>query len=117
MVAEDEELNFKLLNHFLTPLNITVIHAKNGLEAVEICKSGKKVDLIFMDLKMPVMNGFDATRQIKEFLPALPIIAQTAYSTEADKEKTFACGCSDFISKPFTQDEILTLIKKQLVID
>jgi len=68
-----------------------------------------------MDIKMPEMDGFEATKRIKEFRPDLSIIAQTAYNSEADKNKAFACGCSDFISKPFKKDILLTKINEQLI--
>ena len=115
LVAEDEELNFKLLEQFITSLNFKIIHAWNGLEAVEVCRSGSHVDLVLMDLKMPVMNGFDACRQIREIKPDLPIIAQTAYSTEVDMEKAIACGCNDYISKPFSREALLFKIRETLV--
>jgi PAS domain S-box-containing protein len=117
LVAEDEDNNFKLIAQYLSNANIVVIHAANGNEAVEICRSSQKINLVLMDLKMPVMNGFDAVKKIREFLPDLPIIAQTAYSSETDKEKAIACGCNDFISKPFKKEELLTLIRKHLVLN
>jgi len=67
-----------------------------------------------MDLKMPVMDGYEATTQIKEFKPDLPIIAQTAYITEADRSKALACGCSDHISKPIKKQLLLFKINEQL---
>jgi CheY-like chemotaxis protein len=95
-------------------LDITILHAWNGLEAVEICKLNPQIDLALMDIKMPVMDGYNATKQIKEFMPGLPIIAQTAYSTEADMAKAISCGCCDFISKPFKQDLLISKIIDQL---
>lgn len=114
LVAEDESINVLLLDKYLSKANIEVIHALNGVEAVEICRSSKNIDLVLMDLKMPVMNGFDAVRKIREFLPDLPIIAQTAYSSESDQEKAIACGCNDFISKPFGAEELFALIRKHM---
>ncbi len=114
LIAEDEALNFSLIKQFLTGLNCRIIHASNGLEAIEMCKSDNKIDLVLMDLKMGVMDGFEATKKIKEFRPELTIIAQTAYSNDADKEKALACGCSDFIIKPFSKTAFLSIIKKHL---
>jgi PAS domain S-box-containing protein len=117
LVAEDETTNFKLLAHYLSNDNIAVLQAANGSEAVEICKKNKQIDLVLMDLKMPVMDGFEATKRIKEFRPDLPVIAQTAYERDVDKTKAISYGCSDFITKPFKKEELLTIIQKYLAFD
>jgi PAS domain S-box-containing protein len=117
LVAEDENINFKLLAQYLSNSNIVVIYAENGSEAVEICKKNSQINLVLMDLKMPVMDGFEATKRIKEFRPDLPVIAQTAYVRDVDKTKAFACGCSDFLSKPFMKEELLTMIREHMVFD
>jgi signal transduction histidine kinase len=114
LVVEDEAVNFRLLEQFLTGINCNLLHALNGLEAIKMCKSVNNIDLVLMDLKMPVMDGFEATKIIKEIRPALTIIAQTAYSTVSDIEKAIACGCSDFISKPFSKASFLSIINKHL---
>jgi len=114
LIAEDEEYNFLMLVELLAELNLDIIRAKNGKEAVEICRTHSDIDLILMDLKMPVLDGFEATRQIKKLNPDVPVIAQTAYTTDRDKERAFACGCTEFVSKPFKLEQFLTLIQKQL---
>ncbi len=115
LVAEDEDSNFMLIEEQLTHLNFNIIRALNGVDAVGICKS-RDVDLVLMDIKMPLLDGYEATRQIRHFKPTLPIIAQTAYSTDNDKNRAFACGCTDFISKPIKQEllisKIIALINK-----
>lgn len=98
----------------LAKLNLTIVDAKNGMEAVEICKSNKHVDLVLMDIKMPVMNGVDATKHIRALLPDLPIIAQTAYATAQDRIEIMANGCSDFISKPINQELLISMVNKHL---
>jgi signal transduction histidine kinase/CheY-like chemotaxis protein len=113
LIAEDEESNFNLLKELLSGLNINIVRAKNGLEAVELCRT-RIIDLILMDIKMPQMDGFMATRQIREFLPDLPIIAQTAYNTESDKELAYASGCNSFISKPLKKDVVLSIVNVYL---
>ena len=115
LIAEDEDSNFILLEKIFSGMKIKIIRAINGIEAVAICKSNPQVDLILMDIKMPEMDGFEATKRIKEFRPNLPIIAQTAYSSEEDTNKVFACGCSDFISKPFNRELIKSKINEQLL--
>ncbi len=116
LIAEDEDISFMLLEELFSDWGINIIRAINGIEAVEICKSNPHIDLVLMDIKMPEMDGYEATIRIKEFKPNLYIIAQTAYSSEADKEKAFACGCSDFISKPLKQELLLSKINEQLLI-
>ncbi|MBN1637662.1 MAG: PAS domain S-box protein [Ignavibacteriales bacterium] len=115
LIAEDEDSNFMLLQELLSDMGISIIRAVNGIEAVELCKSNPQINLVLMDIKMPEMDGYEATMQIKEFKPDLYIIAQTAYSTEADKNKAFACGCSDFMSKPLKRDLLLSKINEQLL--
>jgi PAS domain S-box-containing protein len=117
LIAEDVDNNYMLLEQYLSNASINVIRAVNGKEAVEICETNHSIILVLMDLKMPVMDGFEASKRIKEFLPDLPIIAQTAYSTESDVEKAFAFGCNDFISKPYKKEELLTKIREQMVLN
>lgn len=94
--------------------NYKVIQAKNGKEAVEICMNNI-IDLVLMDIKMPIMNGHEAAKKIKELFPELPIIAQTAYSTEADRELALKYGCNDFISKPIDREKLFALMSKYLI--
>ncbi len=115
LIAEDEDSNFMLLEEFFSGLNFFIIRAQNGLEAVEKCKTNPEIDLVLMDIKMPEMNGFEATKQIKKIRPELPIIAQTAYTSEEDKNKIFACGCSDLITKPLNKEMLLKAINDQLL--
>jgi len=100
LIVEDEEINLLFLNTLIEnlELNLKTLHAKHGKEAVEICKNNKDIDLVLMDMKMPIMNGFEATKRIKNFRPKLPIIAQTAYSTKEEKEQTISAGCIDVIT-------------------
>ena len=114
VIAEDEDLNFMLLDELLSDSNLTILRASNGLEALDICKSNQNIDLVLMDIKMPIMNGFEATERILEIRPTLPIIAQTAYSSDADKARAFASGCLDFISKPINKDQLILKINKLL---
>jgi signal transduction histidine kinase/CheY-like chemotaxis protein len=115
LIAEDEESNFNLLKEQLSGMKINILRARNGVEAVELCRT-KVIDLILMDIKMPLMDGFMATRQIREFMPDIPIIAQTAYDTEADKELAYASGCTSFISKPLKKDVVLSTINGYLLV-
>ena len=117
LIVEDEEVNYLYLETLLEAeikINCDIIHAKNGLEAIEICKQNANIDIILMDLKMPIMNGYEATMQIRKFRPNLPIIAQTAYSTVSDREKAISAGCNDFISKPIAEKKLTELLNLQL---
>jgi len=112
LVAEDDEINFKLIKSLLATLDIKVIKAVNGIEAVNICISQKDIDLILMDIRMPGIDGYTASRQIREFRPDVIILAQTAYFD--DKEAALKNGCNDFISKPFTREQFISKVKENL---
>ena len=113
LIAEDEDANYWLLEKIFSGFNVQLIRALNGLEAVEICRT-KAVDLVLMDIKMPKMDGYEATKRIKAMKPNLKIIAQTAYSTDADKRKAYTCGVSDFISKPIKPAHLISKINQHL---
>lgn len=118
LIAEDEEVNYMYLETILKDvmkLSCNIFHVKNGKEAVDFCKKNSAIDFILMDLKMPVLNGFKATEQIRKFLPNVPIIAQTAYSTSEDREKAAIAGCTDFISKPIEKKIFFSIIDKILI--
>ena len=114
LIAEDEDFNFILLREILSPHHVVILRAMNGAEAVDLAATRDDFDLILMDLKMPVMDGYEATKQIKERCPGLPIIALTAYSHDSDRDKALDCGCSDFISKPFDRHVLIDKISRQL---
>ena len=88
------------------------MEARSGSEAVEVCRSNPDLDLILMDIQIPVMNGYEATRQIRQFNKDVIIIAQTAYALHGDKEESIKAGCNDYISKPIKKDELVSLIQK-----
>ena len=98
----------------LSQENITLLHAADGQMAIDLCHQHPEIDLILMDIKMPVINGYEATRKIREFRPDLPIIAQTAYVISEDKNKAREAGCNDYLIKPINfkvlQDRIRRLI-------
>ena len=108
LIAEDIDSNFKLVRFFLSNANTEIIRAANGKEAVQKFQSNKNIDLILMDIKMPVMDGYTAVKLIRETNNTIPIIAQTAYAE--DKEKAIDSGCSGFISKPFDKKSLLKVI-------
>ncbi len=114
LVAEDEESNFALVHAMLKPHGYNTIRAKNGRLALDLCKSNPDIELILMDIKMPVMDGFEATREILKIRPNLPIIAQTAYAHPSDRIRALETGCSDYLAKPFDRKQLLEVIAKYL---
>lgn len=114
LVVEDDEVNFKFLEAVLQDTAATILHASNGLQAVELCKSINKIDLVLMDIKMPEMDGFQATRLIREFNKKVPIIAQTAYVMENEWDKCFEVGCNDQITKPIEIKEFFEKVDRFL---
>jgi CheY-like chemotaxis protein len=115
IVAEDEDFNFMLLVELLCDKNIILRRAENGLDALELFKSNQDYfDLILMDLKMPIMDGFEATKKIREFNRKIPIVALTAYTLGVEKDRAILSGCTDFISKPIKTEELMAIIVKCL---
>ncbi len=100
LVAEDEDMNVAYMKEVLAETKANVLWARNGIEAVEAARNHPEIDLILMDIKMPKMNGYDATKAIREFNKDVIIIAQTAYALTGEKEKTIAAGCNYYITKP-----------------
>jgi hypothetical protein len=89
-----------------------LIRASNGIEAVELCQKHPEINLVLMDIKMPFMDGYDATKKIKKYFPDLPVIAQTAYAMNEDKVKAAEAGCDDYITKPIKRGELLAMMEK-----
>ena len=116
LIAEDDNINFLLLKKILQLRNYTILRANNGQEAVDICAVNKDIDLVFMDVKMPVMNGLDAFAIIKETNPDLIVIAQTAYSSAEDQEMILNLGFKNYITKPLKREKIFELLDGFFVI-
>jgi signal transduction histidine kinase/CheY-like chemotaxis protein len=117
LIAEDEEINFLYLETLIKDqlsLNCSILHAKDGKEAIMHCKENPNICMVLMDIKMPVMDGFEATREIKKLKPNLKIIAQTAYSTNEDQQKAMAAGFNDFFSKPMDEEALGKIMRKSL---
>ena len=112
LVAEDEVTNYLYLEALFMKHEFRIIHAKNGREAVEKFRKHPDVDLVLMDIKMPVMNGIDATREIRDIDPAVPIIAQSAYAMAEDKREALDAGCNDYLTKPITIERISDSLNK-----
>ena len=114
LIAEDEPNNFKFLNQLLQKYNATIIWARDGQEAINQVER-QKTDLILMDIKMPVLDGFEATKRIKEQYPEMIIIAQTAYASTEVMRKCKTAGCDYFVSKPIKKSELISTLKQASV--
>lgn len=114
LIVEDEYSNYFFLELMFNKMGITPIVAHNGQEAIDFCKSNPSIDMVLMDLKMPVLNGFEATKQIKAMRPDLPIIAQTAYALSADKHKAIEAGCDDYLTKPIRKQDLMATLARYL---
>ncbi|MDP3313197.1 PAS domain S-box protein [Lutibacter sp.] len=112
LIAEDEESNFWFIEAALEGQPFNLIHVLNGKEAVDAMQSNNNIDLILMDFNMPIMNGIEATKEIRNTNATIPIIAITAYAMKADKEKALAIGCTDYLSKPVSRELLLETINK-----
>jgi PAS domain S-box-containing protein len=112
LITEDEEAVDTYLSVVFRNIGREILHAENGLEAVEICRNNTDIDLILMDIKMPELDGYEATREIRKFNKDVIIIAQTAYALEGDREKTIEAGCNDYISKPIRIDKMMEILGK-----
>ena len=114
LVAEDVTTNFLLIKTALRKTGITLIWVKNGQEAVDVCLERNDIDLILMDVRMPVKDGYEATREIKASYPDIPVIAQTSYSLEEDRLASMDAGCADYIAKPFKLEDFLRKINSYI---
>ncbi len=107
LIAEDEDTNFYFLSEILNRTGAKVIRAFNGNEAIQLCKQNQLIDIVLMDIKMPELNGFEATHEIKNIRPELPVIAQTAFALSDDLQKALEAGCDDYIAKPILKEYLI----------
>jgi PAS domain S-box-containing protein len=114
LVVEDDYAGYQFLKHILQDKGASVIWAANGYKALDLCRDTLKIDLILMDIKLPGIDGLTTTREIRTFLPDVPIIAQTAFAFASDREKALASGCNDYISKPIDVDVLIKMLVKYL---
>jgi PAS domain S-box-containing protein len=114
LVVEDDLINYQFIEALLEKTQAQLLHAENGQQALELCKTINKIDLILMDIKLPEKNGYEITKEIKSFRKDIPIIAQTAFSMNDVKERCFESGCNDIITKPVDIDIFMTKLNKYL---
>ncbi|MHC1704543.1 MAG: ATP-binding protein [Tenuifilaceae bacterium] len=114
LIAEDEDVNFLFLQEVLASTKVNILRAKTGYQAVNFIKNSNDISIVLMDIKMPEMNGYQATKLIKEINPNIPVIAQTAYAMLEDKIKGVNSGCDDYLAKPIKPETLITTLKKYL---
>lgn len=114
LIVEDDDESTLLIKIAVKSLTDNILTSKKGDEAIEICRNNPDIDLILMDIKLPVMDGYEATRQIRQFNTKVIIIAQTAYALAGDREKAIQAGCNDYISKPIKRNQLIELIDNYL---
>jgi signal transduction histidine kinase len=112
LIVEDDETSRMLLTRTLKGISKQVLYAVTGPEAIEVCRNNPDLDLVLMDIRIPQMNGYEATRKIRQFNKDLVIIAQTAYGFESDRINALEAGCNDYISKPINNTSLHVLIEK-----
>ena len=115
LIAEDDNISAKLIHTIVKGFSREVLQAKTGKDAIQICLSNPDIDLVLMDIAMPLMDGYEATRQIRQFNQKVIIIAQTTFVFPADREKAFEAGCNDYIAKPYDKEALLGVIKKHII--
>lgn len=114
LIAEDNEENFMYIRMGLKKTGINVLRAKNGIEAVEMCRNHPEISIVFMDGMMPEMSGFQASKSIRAFNSKIPIVLITAFFSSASILDSIAGGCNDYIAKPVSPDVLLAMLKKYL---
>jgi CheY-like chemotaxis protein len=109
LIVEDIDLNIDLLSQLLEE-DYNLVIARDGAQGVESA-AGSRPDLVLMDISLPVMDGYEATRQIRKLYPDLPIIGLSAHAMQGDADKAVQAGCSDYLTKPVDEDKLLQKIK------
>lgn len=110
LIAEDDNINFLLFQKMIQSRNYIILRAVNGQEAVDICLNNPTIDLVLMDIKMPIKNGFEAFEEIKIIRPNLKVIAQTAYSSNEDEEKIYHAGFYGYLTKPIKREKLYEMV-------
>ena len=114
LIVEDHEPSYLYMKRILEKTQVNVVHAENANKAIRKVMNGEYFDLILMDIRTPEGNGIEATRKIKEKHPDVRIVAQTAYAMQEDQQRCMDAGCDDYLVKPFTKDQLLSVLDKFL---
>jgi CheY-like chemotaxis protein len=115
LIAEDEAVSRFLFEKALKKTNANLFFVKNGVEAVEMIKENTEIDAVIMDIRLPLMDGLEATTKIKELIPEMPVIIQSAYAMQSTREEALESGCDDFITKPIKVETLLAILHRHLI--
>jgi CheY-like chemotaxis protein len=115
LVVDDIEANYKFLEKALRKTKARIIHAVTGTEAINMCAEDNNIDVVLMDIHLPGISGYDATREIKKMKSSITVIAQTAFAMSGERQKAFYVGCDEYIAKPLRSDELIFKIKNCLL--
>ncbi len=113
LIVEDDPVSEIIISRAVKTVSKEVINVHSGFDAVETCRKFPDIDLILIDIQLPLLDGYEATRQIRRFNKNVIIIAQTAYALTGDKERAIDAGCNDYISKPINKDLLLSIIRNR----
>ena len=112
LIVEDTPSNYYLIENYLRATKVQLLWAKSGKEAIDTFKQNEQIDLILMDIQLPGINGYEATKLIKSYNNKVPVVAQTAYALAGEREYSLQEGCDDYISKPIKKETLIELINK-----
>lgn len=115
LIAEDDELSRYFFEKALKKTRANLFFVNDGIKALEMIRENSEIDLVLMDIRLPKMDGIDATLKIKELNPELPVIIQTAYAIESAHDEAFKSGCDEFITKPIKIETLLSILRKHLI--
>lgn len=115
LIAEDEAVSRFLFEKALKKTQANLFFVKNGFEAVEMVKDNLEIDAVIMDIRLPIMDGLEATAKIKKLFPEMPIVIQSAYAMQSTREEAFESGCDDFITKPIKVETLLAILHRHLI--
>jgi CheY-like chemotaxis protein len=114
LIVEDEEINRFFFKTALRITNVNILFANDGFEGINIALKNKNIDCVLMDIRMPVMDGYEAMKRIKQKRKKLPIIVQSAYALSHERKKAFESGCDDYISKPIRLEILFEILEKYI---
>jgi CheY-like chemotaxis protein len=112
LIVEDDDVSSLLLEELLKKLPATILRVNNGRDAIKEIESNPAIQLVFMDIRLPLINGYEATRHIKSIRKDIVVIAQTAYARTCDRERAREAGCDDHLTKPIDRHELVGMLKK-----
>lgn len=115
LIAEDEAVSRFLFEKALKKTKANLFFVKNGVEAVEMIRENTEIDAVIMDIRLPLMDGLEATVKIKELIPEMPVIIQSAYAMQSTREEAIESGCDDFITKPIKVETLLAILHRHLI--